>query len=775
MDTQPLVHTCPGCGTSLDVSVVDPFSEVTCPSCNQTMRVRDRFDHFQILEFIASGGMGTVYKARDINLNRIVALKLLRKEYSEDAEYIEKLGTEAKITASVTHPYVVKVFSFGCDQGIYYIAMELVDKGSLDDLMGLQHRIAEAQVLEIGIQAAQGLRAAYRVGLIHRDVKPGNILFADAHTAKIVDFGLALPLEQAKEGEEEIWGTPYYVAPEKLNHEPEDFRSDIYSLGGTLFHALAGRPPFEADNASLVALKHLKSQVVSLQAFAPDVSSPTAYVINRMQAKNPDDRYSSYDELIEHLEYARNELLDNAGKSRQPKARMVLEDEKQQNIFGYIMLAAIVFTIILGVLLYLFRDTIIKRHGGADELARQQMEQSFNSAEQVVAQARKQMGAGNPDGALQTLKALEKRSNAPQMFRVWGPLHECAARLQAGQFQKAGEIVSGLLSKKVFENGDRDEQEQMRKFLTTVNNVLHSRAKTIDPNVMRWPTNQFEAYGFLIVGLKEWDASRFDVAVGYFQKFLTAKPKSPWGWIEEFKPLAQRYCDDYALFQPLQKLIAAADTPDKRSDAIRKIATAKGKLKLPGRLPEELAVYTAALQPAPAPASQKAVPVAVLRARVSRLLAEMRTAEASAEINATALSPDNPAAKKALAQKVAYVADLKKKLIEDLNTSGSNRTLSRRSGPILSGRSIRADDSAIQFNAAAVGTVSVPWTDVMPSTIMVWTDSLVYGIDTPSRLWLSGVYASQAGYDKDAKARLTAAAAQAKDYASSLPLFEVTP
>ncbi|MDD5351491.1 MAG: serine/threonine-protein kinase, partial [Chthoniobacteraceae bacterium] len=317
-EAAPLLHTCPSCGTVLDVSDVELFTQVHCPSCGLLQRVRSRFDHFELIEEIASGGMGTVYRAMDVNLNRVVALKLLRKEYSEDADYIVKLGTEAKLTASVTHPFVVKVFSFGCDQSVYYIAMELVDKGSLDDLMALQGKVAEAQVLEIGLQVAQGLRAAYRVGLIHRDVKPGNILFADAHTAKIVDFGLALPLEQAKEGETEIWGTPYYVAPEKLNHEPEDFRSDIYSLGGTLFHALAGRPPFEAENASLVALKHLKSQVVSLQAFAPDVSSPTAYVINRMQARKPEDRYASYDELIEHLEYARSELLGSAGKARQP-------------------------------------------------------------------------------------------------------------------------------------------------------------------------------------------------------------------------------------------------------------------------------------------------------------------------------------------------------------------------------------------------------------------------------------------------------------------------
>jgi serine/threonine protein kinase len=145
--------------------------------------------------------------------------------------------------------------------------MELVDKGSLDDLIRIQGRVAERQVLEVAIQMARGLQAAHQHGLIHRDVKPGNILFLDGNTAKIVDFGLAIFLAQEEALRGEIWGTPYYVAPEKLDHQPEDFRSDMYSLGGTLFHALAGRPPFEAETASLVAWKHLKQQPVSFADF----------------------------------------------------------------------------------------------------------------------------------------------------------------------------------------------------------------------------------------------------------------------------------------------------------------------------------------------------------------------------------------------------------------------------------------------------------------------------------------------------------------------------
>ena len=179
------------------------------------MRTSRQYNHFSIVETLGQGGMGTVYKALDRNLNRMVALKLLRKELSADDGYIAKLEDEARITASINHPYVVKVFTYGSDHGQYYIAMELVDKGSLDDLMQLQGRVSELQVLNVGLQVASGLQAAHQAGLIHRDVKPGNILFADAHTAKITDFGLALLAEQEAESRAAKSGARPTTSPRK--------------------------------------------------------------------------------------------------------------------------------------------------------------------------------------------------------------------------------------------------------------------------------------------------------------------------------------------------------------------------------------------------------------------------------------------------------------------------------------------------------------------------------------------------------------------------------
>jgi serine/threonine protein kinase len=222
--------------------------------------------------------------------------------------------------------------------------MELVDNGTMDDLMEKLGRIPEARALQIGIEVAQGLRAGFEKGLIHRDVKPGNVLFAHDGTAKVVDYGLAMFFEQAALASGEIWGTPYYLSPERLNKSPEDFRSDIYSLGAALFHAIAGRPPFEAEDASHVALKHLRSQAVSLQTFAPGICNATTYVINRTLAKNPAERQQSYDEFIEQLQFAREEALAKArgGNGQQQKGRLILENAESKKAMSWITIATLV-------------------------------------------------------------------------------------------------------------------------------------------------------------------------------------------------------------------------------------------------------------------------------------------------------------------------------------------------------------------------------------------------------------------------------------------------
>jgi serine/threonine protein kinase len=340
------VQSCPECGASIETAGLEPFTRVNCPACGKEVRVERVFEHFTVVEPLGTGGMGSVYKARDARLNRFVALKLLRKEFADDASFTAKLKEEARITASIKHPHVVEVFSVGEDHGQFYVVMELVDGGSLDDRMEDEKRIPELQALDLGMQVAKGLQAALKVGLIHRDIKPGNILFADRNTSKIVDFGLALFAAQHAGTENEIWGTPYYVAPERLTNHAEDFRSDLYSLGATLFHAIAGRPTFEIETQSATELKKLKADPIKLKQVAPNISDQTAAVIDQMLRPTPADRQSSYEELITQLEAARTELLAREEELRERwggPARILVS-------LGVLAVGgAIVFGIIVGV------------------------------------------------------------------------------------------------------------------------------------------------------------------------------------------------------------------------------------------------------------------------------------------------------------------------------------------------------------------------------------------------------------------------------------------
>src|SRR3954468_23686178 len=297
-------QTCPSCGAVVDVPEAEPLARVACPSCGEMVRVERAFDHFDIVETLGVGGMGSVYKARDTRLDRFVALKVLRKELSAEPAEAARLEQEARLTAAVNHPNVVQVYSSGIAHGQLYLVIELVEHGSLDDLMAQHTRVPEPQVLEAGIQVAKGLQAAHERGLIHRDVKPANILFSQKQTAKIGDFGLAVAAEHKAETQNEIWGTPYYVAPERLDNAPEDFRSDIYSLGATLFHALAGKPPMEGETTSASELRKLKAKPPALRSVAPKVSRETARVIDRMIAPDPANRYASYADLIQDLQRA---------------------------------------------------------------------------------------------------------------------------------------------------------------------------------------------------------------------------------------------------------------------------------------------------------------------------------------------------------------------------------------------------------------------------------------------------------------------------------------
>lgn len=248
--------------------------------------------------------MSRVFEAEDETLGRRVALKILNRQYSRDAVRVEQFRQEALITANVNHPNVIKLYSVGYDQGYFYIAMELVNGGSLEQRIRREGSIKEEEALRIGREVAEGLRAAQQLGLIHRDVKPANILFTETGTSKVVDFGLALFVERGPDSSAEIWATPYYVAPEKVIDNREDYRSDIFSLGASLFHALTGKPPHKAESNNVAELRMIKCKRVALEDSGMRFAPRTIHVVNRMVAFRPQERCANYDETVEELRLA---------------------------------------------------------------------------------------------------------------------------------------------------------------------------------------------------------------------------------------------------------------------------------------------------------------------------------------------------------------------------------------------------------------------------------------------------------------------------------------
>ena len=260
------------------------------------------FGDYLIEKELGQGGMGTVYLAKDTGLNRNVALKILRADLSHDPEFARKFLEEVEVTASLAHPNIIRVFTLGEHEGRLYLVMEHLDEPSLEQRMEQQGKIPERQVLEIGLGIASALQFAHEeTGLIHRDIKPGNILFGRGDIPKLADFGLAAGARSALGQQDEIWGTPYYVSPERLMREPEDIRSDIYSLGATLYHAMAGRPPFEAETAEEVAKRHLSDRPPPLRTFCPDSQEQTVYALDKSIARNIESRWPNYNDLSSYL------------------------------------------------------------------------------------------------------------------------------------------------------------------------------------------------------------------------------------------------------------------------------------------------------------------------------------------------------------------------------------------------------------------------------------------------------------------------------------------
>ncbi len=775
-----LIQECPTCGALIDVAGEEPFALMHCPTCGGAMRVRRQFDHFELQEQLGSGGMGTVYRALDQNLGRQVALKLLQKEHATNPEFIAQFAKEAAITASINHPHVVKVYSTGVDHGLVYIAMELVDKGSLDDLLALEERVPEVQVLTTGIQIAQGLNAALQRGLIHRDVKPGNILFANAHTAKIVDFGLAVLMEHAGTVMGEVWGTPAYVAPEKLDDKPEDLRSDIYSLGATLFHALAGVPPCEVETNQMSALLVVKRQEPSLRAVAKDVSAATAFAIDRTLKFEPAERFQTYGELIEALEFARSELIATA----QEEEAAALAEEAAANApekdMSWVTYVVVVLVVGLGLGFFKMRERWLRTSAEIEEEAHGGggIDGKYQAARMLLA------GSDGPKAAA-AFRALEALPNVPQPRLNWITLHAGLAEFLAGRVEEGRADFAKLEVRGSF-SSDPTEQRLANFFVGTAKLAASDAAVPVAAVQALEPEGE-ETVALLVCAAKDWAMGDFASAGPLFRQFGEAALPAKAAWVGEYKALAAPFAADYAAYATAVAAAKNADTLPTREAALAAVEAAKAKLVRPGALvakleamaadfrariaqeKEELAGQMTAMEAA----DQKAL--VEMKAKLTALCAQFRYTEAYAAVKATAVQSES--GKKTLAvmlKKTEWLARFKGTLIADITATGYAAPLVKKTGTQMPGGAHRANETQVEI-VTQFGSVPVPWTDLSNDCIYAMGQSFLRANYPPDKLadraWYLGVFAFFNGKDAQGRDLLLQASQGKEEYRDQLGFF----
>lgn len=261
---------------------------------------------FQILGKLGQGAMAVVFKAKQLSLDRYVAIKVLPKRLSENQEFVDRFYREGRAAARLNHANIVQAYDVGESGGYHYFVMEFIDGQTVYDLLSGNRPVQESKALQIMLQTAKALQHAHEQGLIHRDVKPKNLMLTKAGDMKLADMGLAREIGDYATAAAEAgraYGTPYYISPEQIRGEIKiDARADIYGLGATFYHMVAGRVPFDGTSPSAVMHKHLKDPLIPPDHLNKTLSSGVGEIIEVMMAKNQDDRYPNCAELITDLE-----------------------------------------------------------------------------------------------------------------------------------------------------------------------------------------------------------------------------------------------------------------------------------------------------------------------------------------------------------------------------------------------------------------------------------------------------------------------------------------
>jgi serine/threonine protein kinase len=709
----------------MDLTDVSPLTVVECPGCGSPQTVFQRFGPFQLERLVGTGGMGAVYKATDIALHRPIALKVLQKKLSHDQTLTAQFEREAALTARINHPHVVRVYSTGSAHGMFYIAMELVDQGSLDGHMEEFGRLPEEDVLRIGIQVAEGLQAADKAGLIHRDIKPGNILFSHQRQAKIVDFGLALQSNMAHSHAGEIWGTPYYISPEALAFKPEDFRSDMYALGASLWHALTGEPPHMSSSVSVHELLHLKKKPVALLTVYPEAHPLTATAFNRTLSHNPDERFRDYGEFIAALQ----EALDGLQSRGAQVSRKTTSKKLGVLVLG-ILLA------MLGGAWWWWHPTLSNSENTPI------VEPSFQSDGERLSHSLALLSKpGQLELAIRRLELIASSPGLTPDLQVWTHLSLGIAHELQGNASNAATAVNRALELA------SETDPELKAFATRWSEKLPSGKQIPGANSQSW-----EVAEQLWVGLNALNKLNLADANAAFNK--AASPRTnPADHLKDLTPLAKQLILEVQNYQTLQNELDAAAKTEERALHLRRaeelvqtmqpavflraragelLAKAKSAsarvaeikpaqspakeaaplTRVPATSPEQKALHS----PSPSPSPVTLERVEALRTQVLPLAQSFNFKDALRE--SAKFNPSSELERNAVisVQRQLNTANaLFLWAIQEINKGGTLPSPILRNGSAFKSDPIKADEQKILASAfAGTPPVPIPWTDISP-------------------------------------------------------------
>jgi serine/threonine-protein kinase len=455
---------------------------------------------YRIIRRLGSGGMADVYLAEDTQLGRNVALKLLYRRFAEDEEFVERFRREASSAAGLQHPNIVQVFDRGEWDGTYYIAMEFLTGRNLTQVVRDHGALDPALAVDLTIQILKAARFAHRRGVVHRDIKPHNVIVDDEGRAKVTDFGIARAGASDMTETGSIMGTAQYLSPEQAQGHPVDSRADLYSIGIVLYELLTGALPFDAESAVTIALKQVTEDPIPPMQLNPEVSPALDSVVMRALRKDPAERFQSADEFIAALESAlAGGYAETVAVAEDPVAALVEEDRRNWRRIAVIVVVALALAAIaIGAWLLLGADKVTvpevvgKRSGTAAQILQNRgfevdvvPIQSDTVPEDRVAGQRPDPGTEADEGSLVTITVSSGPGEAPVPIVQGLPAEEAADKLREAGFksEQRREFSDTVRTGRVIETSPA-EGTTVRKGSTITLIVSRGKEKVAVPDVV---------------------------------------------------------------------------------------------------------------------------------------------------------------------------------------------------------------------------------------------------------------------------------------------------